>query len=48
MSRQREAADFSGARIQDVKQHALTLFDPHRLAVPQHTAIDGEELIANL
>ncbi len=47
MSGQRQAANFRGAAVQHVKQHALALFNPHRLAVPQHTAIDGEIAVAH-
>src|ERR1700683_363528 len=47
VSRQREAANFSCTTIQHVKEHPLTLFDPHRFPMPQHPAIDREIAIAH-
>jgi hypothetical protein len=36
-----------GAGIQEVEQHALSLFDAHRLAITQTLPIDGEALVAD-
>ena len=44
---QRELNVLGGAGIQEVEQDALSLFDAHRLAIPQALAIDGEALIAD-
>src|ERR1700761_4601740 len=43
-----EAADFTSAPVQDVKQDTLPFPDADRLAMPEHTSIDREELIADL
>src|ERR1700730_18426732 len=47
MSRQRQAPNLGRAAIQNMKEHAFTLFHPHRLAVAQHATIDGEITIAH-
>jgi len=36
-----------GAGIQEVEQHALPLFDAHRLAITQALPINSEALIAD-
>ena len=48
VSGQREAADFAGAGVQDVEQHAFALLHADGLAVPEHLAVDGEEVVADL
>ena len=47
MARQREAADFAGAGIEHVKQHALALLHADRLAMAQHLAVDAEQVVAD-
>ena len=44
---QGEAADFAGARIEHMKQHAVALLDADRLAVTEHFAVDAEQVVAD-
>ena len=45
---QRETSNFGGAGVQDVKEHALALLHPDGVAVSQHTAINREQIVADL
>ncbi len=44
---QGQTADFRGAAVQDVEQHALALLHSDGLAASEHLPIDGEGAIAN-
>src|SRR5271166_4819662 len=48
MSRQRKAANFGGARVEHMEQHPLALLDVNRLSLPEHSAVNAEELVADL
>ena len=48
VARQRQLNDLRGAGVQEVKQDALSLFHPHRLAVTQAFSVDGEPLVSDL
>src|ERR1700733_9790509 len=48
VARQRQAADLARTSIQDVKKNTLALFYPDRIAMAEHTSIDGERVIPDL
>src|SRR6202035_5372885 len=47
-ARQRKIANCAGAGVEDVQQHALTLFDADRLTLAEHTSIDREKIVVKL
>lgn len=48
MSRQRETSNLRRASVENMKENMLAPFHPHRLAVPQHPAVDREIAVADL
>jgi len=48
MPRQSNAADLGRTRIEQMEQHALTRLHADRLTVPEHPAIDTEQLVTDL
>ena len=42
-----EAADLSGAAVEDVEEDALAVFDADGFAVAEHAAVDGEGVVAD-
>ena len=44
---QREAANLGGAAVEHVEEHALALFYADRFAVAEHSAVDGEGVVAD-
>ena len=48
MAGESEAADFGRARIQHMEQHPFAPLYADRVAVPEHPAIDAEQVVAHL
>ena len=48
MPRQSEAADLGRTRVEQMEQHAFTRLHADRLTVPEHPAIDTEQLVTDL
>ena len=40
-----QAADLSGAAVEDVEEDAFALFDANGFAVAEHPAVDGEGVV---
>ena len=48
VTRKGEAANLAGARVEDVKQHPLSLFYANRFAMAEHAAVDRKQSYPNL
>ena len=48
MTGQRKTTNLGGTGIEHMEQHAFTLLHTDRLALPEHPAVDAEQVVSHL